>query len=136
MSMQQVGILGQHEVKRIRQSEGKFYRGDWIYNESPDEEIIKCSVQELSKVTMGKKVSTKLLKELEGDRTTSMIKLYAPLHTFQEADDTLGISADIIEWRGRLHEVSAVNHWQSAQALSHDEVYAQRIDDDINRHDT
>ena len=76
MSMLQAGILGQHEVKRIRQPEGKWYRGNWIYNEAPEEEIIKCSAQEMSKVT------------------------------------------------------------RSAQALSHDEVYAKRIDYDINRHPT
>lgn len=137
MSMLQVGILGQHEVKRIRQpEEGKWYRGDWIYNEAPLEEIIKCSVQEMSKVTAGKKGSNKLLKELEGDRSTTMIKIYAPLNSFQEADDVLGISSDIIEWNGRKYEVSVTNHWHSAQALSHDEVYAKRIDYDVNRHDT
>ncbi len=53
MSMLQSGIMGQHEIKRIRQSEGKWYRGDWIYNEAPEEEIIKCSCQEMSKVTLG-----------------------------------------------------------------------------------
>lgn len=129
------GILGQHEVIRIRQPEGDWYRGDWVIDpEKVEEELIKCSVQELSRVSIGRRGSNKLHKELEGDRATVMIKLYAPPGTFQEADDEIRQPADNIEWRGRLYEISAVNHWISAQALSHDEVYAKRIDHDINRH--
>lgn len=132
--MLQLQIAKSHKVKRIRPPEGKWYRGEWIYNEAEDDLIVECNVQEMSKVTMGKKISNKLLKELEGDRSTTIIKLYAPVHTFREADDTLGIASDKIEWKGRFYEIAAINHWESAQALSHDEVYAKRIDNDVNRH--
>lgn len=134
MSMLLAGIMGSDEVLRIRQPEGEWYRGDWVYNEEPDQEEVRCSVQELSRITVGKRGSSKLLKELEGDRTVAMIKILAPRNTFKEADELLGTPADIIVWEGRSYEVAVANHWKSAQALSHDEVYAKRIDHDIDRH--
>lgn len=135
--MQSRGNQNQYLIKRIRKAGAKFYRGRWVTDPTEtQEEEIYASVQELSRVSIGRRGSNKLLKELEGDRATKMIKMYAPFQSFQEADDDLRIQADLIVWEGRTYQVSAVNHWRSAQALDHDEVYAKRMDNDVSRHNT
>jgi len=131
--MQQTGRL--EEVTRLRKPEGRIVRGRLVVDQTQiDEEVVLASVQRLSRISVGRRGSNKLLKELWGDRTTEMIKLYAPIDTFREADDNIRQLADLMTWEGKTYQVSVVNHWKSLQALDHDEVYAMRVDNDIDRH--
>lgn len=129
--------FGNEKITRIRKPEGKLHRGRWVIDQTKvDKEVFTVSVQRLSRISVGRRGSNKLLKELDGDRNTEMVKVMAPLDTLREADDNIRQLPDQFEWGGKTYEVAVINHWNSPQLLSHDEVYAKRVDDDIHRHDS
>lgn len=78
-------------------------------------------------VTAKSRLSERMIREIDGNRSRKWVVFYAPLGTFRGEDEANLIQADHIEYQNERFEVIDTDEWQSG-ILDHQKVLAARLD--------
>lgn len=73
------------------------------------------------------RLSERMIREIDGNRSRKWIVLYAEPSTFQTEDEPNLIQADHLEINGERFEVMQIDDWD-AGVLDHQKVLAGRLD--------